>query len=201
MKRFTLVFLLALGTAMAQHGGAQEKAHEGAEQPAAGEHGSLELWKWANFVLLAGALGWMIKKNAGPWFSARSREIRKQMVEAEELQAEAERKAKDIESRLANVQAEIEAMRGEARAEEEAEAERVRRATTAELGKIQENARQEIDAAGKQARLELKRYAADLAVDLAETGVRAQMTPSSQDALVRSFVENLDQPASRAQSS
>ncbi|MFB3827131.1 MAG: hypothetical protein ACE15B_10195 [Bryobacteraceae bacterium] len=194
MKRLILLFLLAFGTAMAQHGESHEKSGEAAQSHGGG-HGSLDAWKWANFALLAGALGWLIKKNAGPWFSARSREIRKQMVEAEELQAQAERKTRDIEARLANVQAEIETMRSEAHAEAVAEAERVRQATGAELKKIQQTARQEIDAAGKQARLELKRYAADIALALAETRVRAGMTPAAQDALVRSFVQNLDGPS------
>jgi F-type H+-transporting ATPase subunit b len=185
---------LTLGTASAQHH-ASEAAKEAGESPSEGEHGSLELWKWANFALLAGVLGWAIKKNAGPWFASRSREIRKQMVEAEELQAEAERKTQSIEARLANLQADIDGMRQAALAEGEAETERLRRRTGAEIDKLQEQSRQEIEAAGKQARLELRRYSAELAIGLAEQRIRARMTGSAQEALVRSFIQNLDQPA------
>lgn len=190
-----LVAILVAGAAGAQE---SARAAEAAEPPAEAEHGSLEWWKWANFALLAGVLGWAVGKNAGPWFAARSRAIRKQMVDAEELQGEARRKTKAIEDRLANLEAEIAGMRREALAEEEAEAQRLRRQTAAEMAKIQEHARQEIEAAGNQARVELKRYSAALAVRLAEQRIRARMTSSTQDALVRSFVETLGRPASRA---
>jgi F0F1-type ATP synthase membrane subunit b/b' len=39
--------------------------------------------------------------------------------------------------------------------------------------------------------MELKRYAAGLAVELAEQKVRARMTPDAQDSLVQGFVRNL----------
>jgi hypothetical protein len=37
----------------------------------------------------------------------------------------------------------------------------------------------------------LKRYAAELAIGLAEQKIRARMTPETQDALVRGFVRDL----------
>ena len=65
------------------------------------------------------------------------------------------------------------------------------RHTAAEIAKIQAHSEQEIASAGKAARMELKRYAAELAVELAEQKVRARMTPDAQDALVQGFVRNL----------
>jgi len=50
--------------------------------------------------------------------------------------------------------------------------------------RIQEHAASEIEAAGKAARLQLKRYAAQLAIDLAEQKIRSQITPEVQTALV-----------------
>ena len=49
------------------------------------EQGGLEVWKWANFVVLAGALGYLIGKKGGPFFAARSVKIRKDIVEAGEV--------------------------------------------------------------------------------------------------------------------
>lgn len=178
----------------------QERAREVAREPARGEHGGLEAWKWANFLLLAGVLGWAMKKHAGPFFAARSREIRKAMAEAEEIRADAERRAAEVDRRLANLGADIEALRKEALAEEEAESERASRRMAAELAKIQTQAEQEIAAAGKQARLELKGYAAQLALALAERKIRARMTPQAQDALVESFVRQLGPPSSSSSS-
>jgi F0F1-type ATP synthase membrane subunit b/b' len=71
------------------------------------------------------------------------------------------------------------------------EIERLAQHTAAEIAKIQAHAEQEIASAGKAARTELKRYSAQLAVELAEQKIRARMTPQTQDALVRGFVRDL----------
>lgn len=122
--------------------------------------------------------------------------IRKGIAEAEEIRADAEARAADVDRRLAGLGAEIEALRAHARQEQAAEAERIRQQTAADLTRIQEHAAREIEAAGKTARIELKRYAAQLAVDLAEQKIRRQMTPGIQSALVENFVRDLDHPAS-----
>jgi F0F1-type ATP synthase membrane subunit b/b' len=72
-----------------------------------------------------------------------------------------------------------------------AEAERTRRETEQALGKISQQAAQEIDSAAKAARLELKAHSADLALRLAEQRLRTSLTPPVDEALVRSFVEDL----------
>lgn len=188
-----LVFGLALygQHAPQNHQAPAQHTEEAAGHGAAG-HGSLDLWKWANFLLLAGVLYWMGHKAAQSFFANRSRDIRKAILEAEEIRADAERRAADVDRRLANLETEIEALRREARAEEEAEAERARRELAAEMDKIQRRAEQDIAAAGKQARLELKRYSAELAIRLAEQKIRGRMTPQTQEALVDSFVRQMD---------
>jgi F-type H+-transporting ATPase subunit b len=153
------------------------------------------IWAWANFAMLAAGLGYLVVKKGGPWFAARSVAIRKGIAEAEEIRAEAKARAADVDRRLAGLGAEIEALRGHARQEQAAEAERIRQQTAADLARIQEHATREIEAAGKTARVNLKRYAAQLAVDLAEQKIRRQMTPVVQSALVENFVLDLDHPA------
>jgi len=153
------------------------------------------IWAWANFAMLAAALGYLVVKKGGPWFTARSLAIRKGIAEAEEIREDAEARAAEVDRRLAGLGAEVEALRSNARHEQAAEAERIRQQTATDLARIQEHAAREIDAAGKTARVELKRYAAQLAVDLAEQKIRRQMTPDVQSALVENFVRNLDQPA------
>lgn len=156
-----------------------------------GESGHLAAWKWANFLVLAGGLGYLAGKNAGPFFAARSKKIRKDMIDADEIRKDAEARAAAVERRLANLEAEIAALRAESHQEERAETERLRHHAAAEMAKIEAHAEQEIAAAGKAARMDLKRHAAELAVDLAEKKIRARMTPDTQDALVRGFVRDL----------
>jgi F-type H+-transporting ATPase subunit b len=169
-----------------------EKADEaGNKAHAAEEEGTMDIWKWANFLILAGGLGYLIGKHAGPFFAARTASIRKDMEDSLEQRRQAEARAADVERRLANMEADIAALRGEGERDARAEAERMERHTAAEIAKIQAHAEQEIASAGKAARMELKRHAAELAVALAEQKVRARMTPEAQDALVKGFVTNL----------
>ena len=77
MKRTGLMALVFATAMVVPAALAQEPAKdtetplEQAAEPAAdGEHGNLELWKWANFVVLAGGLGYLIGKNAGVVFEA-----------------------------------------------------------------------------------------------------------------------------------
>ena len=165
-----------------------------------GEHSNMAVWGWLNFALLAGGLGYVIRKNAGPYFATRSREIRKGMIEAEEARTEAEAKVAEVDQRLASLEAEIEALRRDARQEAEAEAERIQREAAGEMAKIQMRLAEEIAAAGKGARLELRRHAAEVALGLAEQKILARMSPEIQDRLVKSFVTHLDRPAFPVQS-
>lgn len=159
-----------------------------------GEAG-LDLWKWLNFGLLVAGLGYLIGKNAGPFFAARSKKIREDMAQAEEMHKEAEARMGEVERRLASLESEISALRAESEREAGSENERMRQQTIAEMAKIRAHAEQEIAAAGKAARLDLKRYSARLAVSRAEETVRGRITPATQDGLVREFVRDLDRPA------
>jgi F-type H+-transporting ATPase subunit b len=205
MKRAVWLAVVATASMMVSGARAQEPPKAGetplehaAESPVEGDHGKLELWKWANFLVLAGGLGYLIGKNAGPFFAGRSQQIRKDMFEAQEARKEAEARAAEIDRRMAGLAAEIAALRSDSEKEAQSETERLSRHTAAEMAKIQAHAEQEIASAGKAARLELKRYSAALAIELAEQRIRSRMTPDLEEALVRGFVRDLEPPSSRA---
>lgn len=165
---------------------------------AAGEHEAEAhgdhtlLWKWVNFILLGGALGYLISKKAGAFFSGRTQEIQKGIREATRLREEAEARAAEIDRRLSNISAEIEELRRGAREEMAAEAERLRAQSEALLRKIAEQAEQEILWATKAARQELKVYSAELALGMAERRIRAVLDPQVENELVRAFVAGLE---------
>ena len=195
MRRLAIV-TVALGLAFTgtpafaqEHEGGEKKAGAEKEESFAEKH-ELEL-KWANFLLLAGLLGYYIGKNAGPFFAARSASIRKDMEESLRQRQDAEAKAADVDRRLANLEKDIAALRSQGEAEAKAETGRIAQETEAEIAKIQAHAEREIASAGKAARMALKRYTAELAMGLAEQKVRARMTPDTEDALVQGFVRNL----------
>jgi len=187
MKRLAFLFVVlglaaAIPSARAQSG----------ESSGSGEKSSLKGWEWANFVVLAGALGYLAGKHGGPFFAARSGKIRQDITDAAALRKAAETRAAEIERRLANLESDIAALRDQAGNEAQADAERIARETAAESAKIQAGAEQEIASSARAARTELRRYAAQLAVELAERQIRARMTPDAADELVGRFVRELE---------
>jgi F-type H+-transporting ATPase subunit b len=153
--------------------------------------GNLQGWKWANFLLLAAGIGYLMGKNAGPFFAARSQSISKDISESEQIRRDAEARAAEVDRRLANLGVDIAALRAESQREAQSETERLAAHAAAEIAKIQTHATHEIAAAQKAARMDLRRYSGELAVELAEQKIRARMTPATQDYLVRGFVRDL----------
>src|ERR1039457_2917834 len=190
MRRLAIVVVLSGLAFTTRPALAQE--HEGGQKKEQGfaEKQQIPL-KWANFLLLAGLLGYFIGKNVGPFFAARSAGIRQDMDESLRQREQAEAKAADVDRRLANLEKDIAALRGQSETEGQAETERMAQQTAAEIAKIQAHAAREITCDGKATRKEFKRSSAELAMGLAEQKVRARMTPDTEDALVQGFVRDL----------
>jgi F0F1-type ATP synthase membrane subunit b/b' len=178
--RVVLSVLLAAGMAFA------------AEKEAKGEGDGLEIWRTANFVLLAVGLGYLAGKFGGPLLAARSEDVRRAKAEAQAVRRDAEEKAAAVDARLANLEADIAALRQGSEREIKAETERLEQSVAATLAKVEASLQREIGAATKAATLELKRHAAGLALELAEQKVRARLNPQTEDALVQGFVTDLD---------
>jgi F-type H+-transporting ATPase subunit b len=166
--------------------------HETAAHGTQPEQQPSPIWLWANFAILAGALGYLIKKKAGPFFQSRSEEIRKGISEAATLKADAEARAAAIEQRMAGLEADIRDLRAQATEEINAEGERVTRETEQAIARTTTQAEQEIAAAAKSARLELKAYSAELALGLAEKKIRSRLTPGADAELLDEFLKGLE---------
>jgi F0F1-type ATP synthase membrane subunit b/b' len=192
MKRLILLLAFALtvpATLVFAQEGEKKEAH-GAQAPAE-EEGGLEIWKWANFLVLAGGLGYLIGKNAGPFFATRSATIRKDLEESLRQSKDAEARVAETNRRLATLESEIAAVRAESDRDLQLGTERLARQTAEEFARIQAHAEQEIAIAGKDAHMQLKRYSAELAIGLAEQKVRARMNTATDEALVEGFVRDL----------
>jgi F-type H+-transporting ATPase subunit b len=190
MKRSIRLGLLLCAGGIFFVGFAQE-GEQGKKPESFAERYELEL-KWANFLILAGGLGYLIRKHGGPFLADRSRKIKEDIVQAEEVRRDAERRAAEVDRRLAGLESEIAALRADSQKEAEAEKKRIEQQTPLEMAKLRAHAEQEIAAAGKTARADLKQYAAALAIGLAEQKLRARMTPDTEDGLVRGFVRDID---------
>jgi len=142
-----------------------------------------------NFAIIFGFIGWALKKNLPGMFRTRTDTIRKGMDEAKKASEEANRRLSDIEGRLSKLDSEIAEMKKKSEADAAAEEQRIRASAEEDGRKIVEAAEQEIEAAAKAARRDLKIYAAELAVSLAEKKIRVD--DRTDEALVGSFVSQL----------
>jgi F-type H+-transporting ATPase subunit b len=150
-----------------------------------------ERFKWINFAIVLAALIWLIGKVLPPKFRANADNISSTIRKAQAAKAEADRKLRDAEQRLARLEEEVRGLREQAQKDAAAEAERIRALAKSDAEKVAISAKAEIEAAERAARIELKTLAAKLAVDGAEALLAKQLTPQTQDALIAGFVKSL----------
>ena len=165
-------------------------AAEGANEPS-------PVWKWANFAILAVGVGYLMAKNLPAIFSSRTKEIQKGISESQQMKQDAERRSAEMDARLSALGADIERFRVQSAAEMQQEGDRIGRETAAQLKKMEEHAAVEIDSVGKTVRRQLKEYAAELALGLAEERLRGHMDNTTESALVNDFVRDLERQASQ----
>ena len=151
-----------------------------------------EIFKWINFAIVAGLLAWVFLKVTPPIFRKNAETISSAISKATAAKAEADRRLREAEEKLARLEQEVAQVRATAQREMAAEAERLRAATERDIERVGLAAQAEIEAAERAARLELKTTAANLAVDEAETLVARELTPKVQESLVASFVKSLE---------
>jgi F-type H+-transporting ATPase subunit b len=166
-------------------------AEQGEAAGGAGNPHTNDVFRWINFAILAAFFIWLFWKKLGPWFRKNAEKISAAISSSAQVKAEAERKLREAESKLANLQNETAKLRAESQRESAAEAQRIRAATRSDQQRVAAAAKAEIEAAERAARVELKALAAQLAVENAESLLVKQLTPAAQEALIRSFVENL----------
>ena len=151
-----------------------------------------QTFKWIHFVILAGIGIWLFGKVLPPLFRSNAEKISSAITKANAAKQDAERRLKEAESKLANLEKEIAAFRATAEKEAAAEVERLKALTQSDAEKIRVAAGVEMEAAEHAARVELKALAAELAVDGAEKQVAERMTPSIQEVMINSFVQSLN---------
>jgi F-type H+-transporting ATPase subunit b len=146
-----------------------------------------------NFAVIAGLIFFGMRSSLPKMFRERTAAIQKGIEEARKASAESAAKLQDIESRLSKLDQDIASMKIQAEQDAEAEDRRLRAATEEEKKKIIATSEQEIAAASNFARRELKQYAAELAIALAEK--RISVDEATDKNLVREFASQLDSGA------
>jgi ATP synthase F0 subunit b len=176
-----------LGAEEPGHGGLDDKHAEGGH----GESPLATVFKWLNFFILSGGLGWYLRKPLQEFLESRTRSIQEGLANGRSAQENALNRLSEIESRMANLDEEIRTLKNQAVKEAEEERTRILESAKVEARKILEVAQREIDGMKKSARLELKSHIAELAVKLAEERLRASVGSEENKRLVLHFLDSL----------
>lgn len=181
--------LLTVGPLLAQEAGKAAEAEPAPNMPLL----------WVNFVILVAGLTYLIRKFGAPFLAARGAKIQRDISDAAEQRKKADARAAEVDRRLSNLDSSLAEMRAESQKEIETQRKRMAELTQAEIAKIRGNVEQEVASAGKAARAELKRFTAQLAIQLAEQKIQSRITPGVDDGLLKAFLRGLPTAAAKAQ--
>ena len=168
--------------------GSDQGENSGGEK---GESPHALLYKIINFLILAGTLGYLLRKPLADFFRQRAQTITESLQQGRHALAAAQDRLSAIEAKLANLEAEIRAFKDSAAHEMETELQRLRQAAREESERTLAFARLQMDVATRAAALELKRYTALEAVGLAESIIRQRLDDQGRRRLVSRFVTGL----------
>jgi F-type H+-transporting ATPase subunit b len=208
--RPTAILLLLLLTAAvpvaAQEHGAAQPPHGAGAQPATpgsqptAEHAEEEpheegllptVARLVNFGILAGVLIYFLKSPLVGYLSARSTQIRQDLVTAAAMRKTAGAQLEEIDRRLRALPAELDDLKARGAEDVRAEQARIAQAAAAERERLLDQTRREIEMRLRVARRELTEYAADLAVQIAGQRIARTITPDDQLRLVDRYTSQL----------
>ncbi len=138
----------------------------------------LELWKFVNlfiFIVVAFLLHRRFGRPVREALRSRGEGIKRELELARAERDRAVEKLSEVEERLSLLNTEVTTIGEKATAEARAERERIAAMTDAEILKIREQSQREIEATLKAARLELRAFAAQESVRLAEDILKREM--------------------------
>ena len=144
-----------------------------------------------NLAVVVAILVWVARRPLANFYFSRSESIKEQLAEALKAREEAERKLAEMESRMSRMDEELGVLRTEAEKTAHTEYERLVAAADRDASKLVDRAKQEIDGMTRAAQLELRAYAANLSIKMAEERIRGEITDADRNRLVADFIGDL----------
>ena len=188
-KIFLLLLLSVLVSGLPSMTFAQEEHADG--EAAHEESPWAVVFRWANFIILFGALGYLLRQPMLEFFETRRKEIGSGLQRAQESQALAQARMAEIEQRLARLSADVAALKTEAEKESHADREKILTEAKREVDRVIEQSRQEIERVARSVEREIKENVADMVVDRAQNTLRTDMTQDDQKRVIVRFIKKL----------
>lgn len=167
-------------------------AEEGHEDPVLdGKYWYGQLVKLVNFLVIALAAFFILKKPIADFFQKRADQIDTDLKSAEIARREAETRLAEVEKQVEELGGRVDEIMNKAREEAEAERGRIINQAENEARKIKETAENEIDSRLKAARQELKEYAGKLAVDRAREIIKQELTEDGDREIIERSMQEI----------
>ena len=191
-----LVLFAALLTPLPAYSQESAAAGQKAESPEEAAQANPEtgvgrdlLFKWINFGIFAAGLGYFIVKKGPAFFDARTADIQKAIKDATGLKLEADFRSSEIDRKMATLGSEVQKLRDESKSAMELEHQRILRDTEAGVQRLRQHFALELASLQQNARTELRRHTSELAVSMAASRLRDQLTASDHGRLIGLFAD------------
>jgi F-type H+-transporting ATPase subunit b len=150
-----------------------------------------DTYRVLNFIVLAGALFFLLRKPVSQFLGDRIKGIQDQFDELDLKKAEAEKRIAECNSRLATLEAESEKIVTMYRKQGEDARQKILKEAEAAATKMEEQARRSIEQEFKKARLELETEIFEKAIAMAENNIKKNITDQDQETLVAEYLDKV----------
>lgn len=144
-----------------------------------------------NFVVLFGGLAYLLRKPLNEYLKGRVEQVAAQLLQAEAMKQESMQKLEEARNRLNNLAGEILVLKEQAREQAERERAAIRQEAEKEAERLRKLAREEIETMVRLSIRDLKTYAIDLSVSLAEKRIQEKLTPELHRKLIHKAIDRL----------
>lgn len=148
-------------------------------------------WHLFNLLVILGVIFWMARRPVTDAIRNRAHDIRKEITDAARMRDEAMQRHEELGARLARFEDEVAQMKAAAAEEARQEEQKLVDRARAEAVRIQQTAERSIRDEVVRAQVALRKEAVDLAVQLAEQTLRAEVGPEDHKRLARQFLASL----------
>ena len=163
---------------------------------AGGASGESHLTEFAyelgNLILLVGVIVYFVRKPIQKFFGERREKIQADIGEAGQILADAEARLSEWQERMGELDAEIEKIRATERRRAEREREKILEEAQQSAERIRSEAGTAVEREVRRAQEELRKEAADLALEMAENLLRERMGEEDQSRLVEEFIARVE---------
>ncbi len=181
MKRCALIAVMAVALALAATGA---QASEGWIPPDWKDF----LWRILNVIIFLGIIYFLFGQRIKQFFSGRREQIRTEIENIETRKAEAEKKLRDVEQRIANLESERQEILDQAREQGEKIKQSIIEKAHSDAEQIRKQAQLRASQELEQEVQNLRHEMADQIVDSAERIIKQRLGASEQEELIDKYL-------------